>query len=70
MTRTCARCKHFWTDDATPHYSDVEPGSEFSMYCGERHWLFDPFRPRLSTLEKIFTAGQDCPDYANKASRG
>jgi hypothetical protein len=60
---SCARCEHFYFRLAEPGYSEVTPGSDFSMSCNRNRWTFDTFEASREDFHRIMIAAEKCPDY-------
>lgn len=61
--RLCWFCEHFHFWNAEPDYSEVTPGSDFSMYCDKQHWEFSPYHTSQTEFGKMLTTARECPDF-------
>ena len=61
--KLCWFCEHFYYSQGTPDYSDLTPGSSFSMSCEKQHWNFDPYETSQEEFGKMLSSARDCPDF-------
>jgi hypothetical protein len=55
---------------AYPGYSELTPGTDFSMECVERHWDFDPFKDDLDSFRMKISMAQKCADFEEREQHG
>lgn len=63
LDRLCLYCEHFHMELGSPHYSDVTPGTDFSMECGEKCWTFDPHQENQSSFNRCILTARTCDRF-------
>lgn len=61
--RICLLCKFFYMTQATPGYSELTPGSDFSMGCNKNHWEFSAMEETPDTYRVKMETAKSCKDY-------
>ena len=63
MEKICWGCEHIYFSHSSPGYSELTPGSEFSLECDKRHWTFDTDNDGREQLRKCLLTAETCPDW-------
>jgi hypothetical protein len=66
VEKLCWFCRHFWYSNASPGYSELTPGDDFSMTCGEQYWSFDAYRTTQEEFGAMLAMAATCPDFSVK----
>ena len=61
--RLCWFCREFWWSNASPGYSELTPGFDFSVSCNRDHWRFDSFTTSAEDFRKMLETAKTCPDF-------
>ena len=59
----CQFCEHCYVQMAERGYSELTPGSDFSMVCTLNHWIFDP-NSTQAHFRACITAARTCSDFS------
>lgn len=66
--KLCWLCRHFNYTQAEPDWSEVTPGSDFSMYCSKHHWSFDSYKTSQEEFGEMLSTALNCKDFVPLAS--
>jgi hypothetical protein len=59
----CWECQNIWFCQASPGYSELTPGSDFSLLCSKNHWELDTYEDEEGTMGRFLKLAQRCPDF-------
>jgi hypothetical protein len=69
----CSACDCWIVQPATkgatpgePHYSELTPGSDFSLSCGKRYWEFDQVMDGLDDFRNKLLSAERCADFKGR----
>lgn len=63
VLRTCLLCEHFNLVTAERDWSEVTPGAEFTMYCGQRVWDFNSYADTEETFRAKMETAATCKHF-------
>lgn len=66
---SCLCCKNFYTNDASPGYSEWTPGESMSIYCLRGHFDFDEYNA-TEMFQRLHDLGQTCVDFQPRRALG
>ena len=64
--RTCIDCKRWRVEVAEPGFSEMTPGSEFSMSCIRGYWVLDPWEDSEEILREHLKMAETCKDFLQR----
>lgn len=67
--RTCLGCVAFTVLTASPGYSELTPGTDWSMVCGERVWTFDAYEDGVDRFRALLETAQTCRLFRRREER-
>ena len=65
--KLCLYCTHFYLDLGSPGYSEMTPGTEFSMECIEKVWTFKPYEQSEDQFKKTLEVGLTCQKFQERS---
>lgn len=62
----CWFCDHIIFSAGSPCYSEVTPGTDFSLECGRGYWEFDQYGDSLDDFREQLETAQRCADFKDR----
>ena len=64
--KLCWWCSHFYYSNSYPAYSEMTPGSDFSVSCDKQHWIFESDKTTQEEFGVMLSAAESCKDFEHK----
>lgn len=65
----CLNCVYCHVQSSDPGYSEMTPGSDFSMDCYKGHWAFEGDSEDNESLRRKLLTSLNCKDFAGRKLR-
>jgi hypothetical protein len=67
MSRICYGCRFFSIEQEEPDWSEITPGSPWSMSCTAGFWSFNTLKDDERTFAAKLETAETCPKYEERA---